>query len=236
MNIKQQAIDITRLFFLHIKKVEPNVQGKFNIPNKYKADRIAECLSLLSGGHTRQEIEHAIHTVAMEDDSVSIYDFSEVLKCVSITPQYGKIEEDETNLLTFGKFYFHPHLQVTSAPMRMRFDDYGNVEMIAEPFFLEMRPSLTLEELHDYFNKKIPVGPYSPQMKGSWEYLLKSYDVEMLLFMIDQAYDEYCQLDNPAPFNPLRLSDYAHKGRELFFIRKQTSFEGGIDHVIPRQG
>lgn len=236
MNIKQQAIDISRLFFLQIKKIEPDAQGRFTVPNKYKADRIAECLSLLSGGHTQEELEQAIRTVAMEDDAVSIYDFSEILKRVSITPRYGKIEEDENNLLVFGKFYFHPHLQVTSAPMRMRFDDYGNVEMIEDPFFLEMKPRFTLEELHEYFNQKIPVGPYSHQMKGSWEYLLKSYDVEMLLFMVDQAYDEYCQLDDPAPFNPLRLSDYAHRGRELFNLRKQKSHEGGITHVIPRKG
>lgn len=235
MNIKQQAIDITRLFFLHIKKIEPDAQGKFDIPNKYKADRISECLSLLSGGHTQKEIEDAIHTVAMQDDAVNIYDYSEILKRLSITPRYGKIEEDENNLLTFGKFYFHPHLQVTSAPVRMRFDDYGNVEMITEPFFLEMKPNFNLEELHAYFNARIPVGAYSPQMKGSWEYLLKSYDVEMLLFMIDQAYDEYSQMDTPVPFNPLRLSDYAYKATELFNIRKQTSHEGGINHVIPRQ-
>lgn len=229
------AFKLTIAFLTDIKGLEPQ-NGQFAIPKAFKLKRVDEFVSLLNGGHTEQELlelmENYRTTHTAPEMTASVY---EMFDYFDIPYKSVALKRDPNNLLVVGKSYVHPHLQITSPPPTMRVVD-GVIIEESVPFFLEFKTSFTLQDLHEYFAQKMEVSTVmSPKNKGAYEYLLKHYDVELILFMIDESWAHHNAMNAPYPKNPLRLSDYEEEASELYFLRRDVCEEGGFLNGVPRQ-
>lgn len=233
---KNEAFALCRIFFQDVKGFVPDENGKFNAPALYKAKRLEEAAGLLAGGHSFESLKTMLLEYAKDNElAKDTLGFPEIFDYFGDTPQFGNTEtEDKDNLLKTGQFYWHPALQETSPPRRIRYDDYGNYETFEEPFFLEMKERFTVKDLHDYFIQKMPFGPFDNRAQGMWRHLLSMHEVEDLLFMVDDLHGQWLDSGSDIPPTPFKLNDHVHGARELLMRRKNICIEGGIDHVIPR--
>lgn len=229
------VIAVTLSFFTEVKGKTRDAQGRIDAPNSYKKVIMDEVASLLAGGHSPGELESLF--LQEHPKRSEVYSVKELFDLHGVTCRYGQVEEDSENLLTPGRFYYHPFLQKTPGPPRVRTDEDGNMLIIEEPFFLEMRERLTLEELHEYFRNYFGWPKMSRKFEGAYRYLLKEetgYDVEELLFLGDCARADMDTNGKYPPINPLRLADYEEEMHEAMESRKNICYEGGLSHVKPR--
>lgn len=234
MNLNpNDVIAVTIHFFTEVKGRQRDAQGKVNAPATYKHAIVNEIKSLMAGGHTTQQLMDLFERPHPKKDEV--YTVKELFDLFGEQAQYGKVVDDPDNLLTFGTFYYHPTLQITSGPPRMKTDEEGNTVFVEEPFFLEMRPRLTIEDLHNILRPYFGWAPLSRKFQGAYEYLLKHHTVEELLFMADCARADMDTNGQSAPMSPLRLQDYEAEMYVAIDSRKNICFEGGLSHVIPRK-
>lgn len=231
----QVAFELTSIFLSDIKGIEKQ-DGQFKINKSFKLNRVKEFVGLLNGGHTEEELMELMENYRMShtapEMTASVF---EVFDYFGVDYKHTMPKRDPNNLLLVGKAYVHPQLQITNPPPTMRIVD-GVIIDNEEPFFLEFKTSYTLEDLHGYFKRKMEIaGSMTPKIKGAYEYLLKSYDVELILFMIDEAWAHHNAMNAPYPKNPLRLSDFEEEASELYFLRRDVCEEGGFLNGVPRQ-
>lgn len=176
----------------------------------------AEIKKLLVAGWCSSELSSTFKMVKRKSPDLQTLKASTVVK--------GK-RKKEVNLLKQGKFYFHNALRMTSPPPKREIDyDSGEITSISTPYFLEMRASYTVDELVDYYGRQIGTKLRSHEKAryiGSFKWLLKTYDVEMILFMIDATVNMCIAEDMPMPYNPLDIQKYM-KEAELAYNQKQT--------------
>ena len=116
----------------------------------------------------------------------------------------------EKNLLKPNIFYYHNSLQLTCPPPLRELDyNTGEITKFDMPYFLEMRASLTLDELITYYQTHTGIDGVwnNKRLVGSFHWLLKTYEPEILLFMIDVAVD-YAISEDLGRIDPLKLVDY----------------------------
>lgn len=231
----QLAIYLTSLFLENIKGLE-KVNGQYAIPKAYKIARVNEFNNLLNGGHTEEELVSLMEQVkAKHGNPIVLASAHELFEYFDLPYKSVQVPREKGNLLTVGKSYVHPYLQITSPPPSMRIVD-SEIIVKEVPFFLEFKTSFSIQDLHDYYAMKMEISNIlTPQLKGSYEYLLKHYDVELLLFMIDESWAHHQSMNAPYPKNPLRLSDFEEPGSELYFLRRDVCEEGGFLHGVPRR-
>lgn len=123
----------------------------------------------------------------------------------------GKKKAQE-NLLRQGTFYYHNELRLTCRPPQRSIDyDSGEITILNEPYFLEMKASYTVEELVQYYARQtgLQLKDYEvSRYKGSFNWLIKQYNVEMVLFMIDATVNYSRSEDQPMPYSPLDIQRY----------------------------
>ena len=121
------------------------------------------------------------------------------------------------NLLDPTLFYYHSELRMTSAPPKREIDyDSGVITTINEPYFLEMKASYTVEDLIKYYAKQTRLNLMEHEInrfKGSFIWLLKTYNLEEVLFMIDATVNMCMAEDLPMPDSPLDIQRYLKDGR-----------------------
>lgn len=145
----------------------------------------------------------------------------------------------QKNLLKQGTFYYHVALQVTSGPPKRSIDyDTGKIVMIDEPFFLEMRASYSVEELVQYFAKQTNIHLLSHEIKryiGSFNWLLKQYDLQHILFMIDTTVNYRLSNDEPMPDSPLDIQKYKQEALDVQNEKITEAVYSGGNHIVRKK-
>jgi hypothetical protein len=158
----------------------------------------------------------------------------------NIAQLFSKVYRTHQNLISPDKFYYHNQLRITPGPPVRHLDiNTGEIKKIEEAHYLEMRASYTIEDMIDYYVKQFGLNANADERKrliGSFKYMLKSHEIESLLFMIDVAINTvYSEDMDRNGFNVFKLADY-RTAAELQLGEKRTENTlSGDDRIVPRK-
>lgn len=236
--MQNQAIRLSIKFFEEVKGFGKGADGKVQAPDNYKHLIMNSILEILQGGMSPQELEALINRYRLTvERPEEVYGIEEVIAHFGIKVVKGKPKKDPDNLLERGKFYYHPALQVVPPPPVIRQLDDGSFEASYEneDFFLEMKERFTLDELVEYFYNRIGIdGGFRDRDKGAFRHVLKTYDIDVVLYTIDESNALAQDLNKPKPQSPFDIRDYLEEGKVILEERKNTCYMEGLDRVIPR--
>ncbi|WP_422661707.1 hypothetical protein ACK8P5_26660 (plasmid) [Paenibacillus sp. EC2-1] len=144
------------------------------------------------------------------------------------------------NIIPVGRFFYHNLLRIAPPPPKRHIDyDLGEITTVGDmEYYLEMRASMTVNDLADYYFKQFGMKPASSIKKrvtGSLGYLLKNYDVEMLLFMIDVSANECHSEDLSPPRTPLDLEDHDEAARMIRDTKRTEAVISGGNKIVRRK-
>lgn len=142
------------------------------------------------------------------------------------------------NLIRPNVFYYHNDLRLTCAPPKREIDyDSGDITVINEPYFLEMKASYSIEDLIHYYRRQVGTSKSDDnnRFKGSLLYLLKSYTVEELLFMIDIMVNTCKADDLPLPSSPLDSQKYYKEAKEVINLKKTETIQAGGKAIVRKK-
>lgn len=234
-----EAIRLSIQFFKEIKGFEEDSTGKVKAPDKYKVTVMQNIEQILAGGTNPKDLEQYMYQYKqMNPDAHEAYNVDDILKYLDIHAKKVEVKRDPNNILEHGKFYYHPALQVAPPPpVVIQLDDgtfqssYDNQE-----FFLEVKESFTFEDLVAYFYKVMEHDStgFKERDIGAFKHIMKSYDIDTVLYTIDASRFLAEDYMKPLPKNPFEIRDYVEDGMQVLEERKNTCYMEGLDRVIPR--
>lgn len=143
------------------------------------------------------------------------------------------------NLLESGVFYYHSELRLTSAPPKREIDyDSGEITVINEPYFLEMKASYTVDDLIRYYAKQTRIKLLDHEIsrfKGSFNWMLKTYSLEDVLFMIDATVNMCMSEDMPMPQSPLDIQAHIKDARDARNQKITETIQAGGDKIVRKK-
>lgn len=168
--------DIVRCFFLVLL---PNTTPS----KKYVKEIYNEAKAFLNKGWTISNITNRIVSCDINDlEGVCNLKDIPYLNC---TPPLKK-----PNNLLENRFYYNSRLHKISEPASLDISIEGKIIENKEPFYLELVETFTLDDLVEHFYTKLSIKDkdetlYNRNKKRIAGYL-KSYDLDLLLFTIDE--------------------------------------------------
>jgi len=239
--VKAMANDTIALciqFFEQVKQFGKDANGKIMAPGHYKAAVMKDIDELMAGNMTFQKIHEAITTYVNRgpEKMKETYLVSHLLEAERIPYQKGVKQHNPDNLLMPMKFYYHQALQITPPPPVVVQLPDGSFHSSYEPFYLEIRESFTVDDLVDYFYSKaaMTASTTRDKDKGAFRHMLKTYDVDFLLHLIDEAFAQALDRGAQIPHEPFMIQEYVAETHLVYENRKNICYEGGFDRVIPR--
>lgn len=232
------AIRLSIKFFEEIKGFGKDATGKVQAPDAYKVNIMKDIEQLLNGGTSVKEMETLMNRYrAVHPNPSEAYMVDEILSYFKVKADKKEIKRDPNNLLEPGKFYYHPALQVAPPPPTIiQRDDgtfYSSYE--EEEFFLEIKECFTLGDLVDYFYKVMDIDvDFKERDMGAFKHILKSYDIDTVMYMINEARAMCEDNGKPLPTSPFDIRDYADDAINVLEDRKNSAYMEGLDRVIPR--
>lgn len=226
-------------FLEEIKEFPKDKHGRIDCDPQYKKEVMNDIGEILAGGSiTAAQISILFEKEKENPQKGLLYKPSNVLEQNQIK-FIRKAYHDPDNLLIPGQFYFHPRLQLTPPPPMLQIADDGTVKASydEEPFYLEIIDKMTKKDIVDYFYNKSNVPPPEATLArdiGAIEHMLRFWDADFILYLIDEAFA--CSSDNgrAMPRNPLDIQAFDTEALAVYEARKNTCFEEGLDRVIPR--
>lgn len=214
--------DLGFAFIQRFYDSEPAQEEKKRIINEFS--------DLLLDGWTAEDIIKTLRTFQMKYPGTR----------PDLYQLFGKVSQTGYNLLYPGCFYYHNQLRIIPGPPKRELDyNTGQIIKIEEPFFLEMRASYTLDNLVDYFIAQFHLDVTIDDRKryaGGFKYLLKNYNIDTILFMIDAASNyAYSEDMNQRDFNVLQLQDYRTKAEHAIGQKRTENKISGDDRIVPRK-
>ncbi|MFS1019896.1 hypothetical protein ACFC9N_11355 [Enterococcus casseliflavus] len=233
---------VSEMFLQDIKKIEKKKDGRFDVTDDYLLALRKDVTFLLSGDTKVDDLLSAFKkAMSLPDIQKLVYSPSDVLTELRIPFKHGVPDFDpEEDLLYFGKFYYHPLLQVSGAKTRyVMKENHEIVEVESEPFYLELKPRFTMTDLIQWFIVK--TNNSHPNLKGfrtQFHSMLPIYGLDMLLYMIEAACTPNDNGRNYFPKAPRFLEEdtYIEEAKRLYYQRIQMLKESDIYGIIPRSG
>lgn len=142
------------------------------------------------------------------------------------------------NLIDIDTFYYHSALQLIPPPPQLVLDlETGECRSTAEPWYLELVCSFTLEDLADYYLKRFRLPPEArtPRLFGGLSWLVKHHGLEKVLFLIDACRAEVEAGRAEVPESPLVLGDFSRAADEARAQKVNEMAAQGVNQVVPRQ-
>lgn len=210
-------LSIYDLAFSYINKnyTEISNNDKINIINK-----ISE---VLGNGSTSGDINNRIEKSNGSDREYNRF-FSSI--------------KSSGNLLKPNKFYYHNELRIVPGPPRREWNiNTGEIENVTQEYYLEMRASYTVDDIVNYIKKKEFLAKTlidTNRAKGSINFLLKKYDVDFLLFMVDTVNDIYSGKQKFAR-SLVEISEFEDESKDNYERRITESKINGDDKITPRK-
>lgn len=233
-----EAIALSILFLEKVKQFSKDGQGKIKAAGHYKHTVMGDLQDLLAGDMTYDKLEEAIQRYIRSNPPKmkETYVPSDILKYLQIPYKKGVQKVIQDNLVVSSHFYYHPELQLTPPPPTITQLPTGDFQSSYEDFYLEIKEVFTIDDLVKYFYHKVGVHDTSTfeRDKGAFRHMLKSYEVDFVLHLIDEAYAQAVDRGAALPKEPFTIQDYIGQAKDVFENRKNICFEGGFDRVIPR--
>ena len=235
-----EAIRLSIIFFEEIKGFDKDDTGKIKAPDNYKVKVMQNIEQILAGGMNAQELESYFKRYKEEHPTPQeAYNIDDILSFFKVRAKKTIIEKDPNNLIQSGNFYYHPALQVAPPPPTVIQLDDGTFQSSyeTETFFLEIKESFTYEDLVNYFYKVMGLEDgqgFKERDIGAFKHILRSYDLDTVLYTIDEARFQAEDLCKPIPKSPFDIRDYVDEGMAVLEDRKNTCYMEGLNHVIPR--
>ena len=149
---------------------------------------------------------------------------------------FGRANKTEENMIKSNEFYYHNLLRCLPDPPKTEWDiNTGEIITINEPHFLEMRASITLGQIVEYYCKAfdITLDPASiNRYKGSIKYMIEKLGIDIVLFMIDAASDIVKSEDLQRPSSPVGIGEYEPQARESYFAKVSENKVSGDDLIV----
>lgn len=230
---------LASMFLREVKEFPNDAKGRIKCPPAYKRDVIHTIACVLASGTVSPKMMEDLFTKAKtHPEREGFYKPTDVCDAFQVAYQLADYQNPD-NLLEFGRFYYHPRLHVTPPPPVLIIEDDGTMTASYdnEPFYLEITDTLTKKDLLGYFYGKRsmpPVSSHYARDMGAIEHLLKFYDVDFLLYLIDEAFALARDTGRKDPANPLDLQDAQDEAEAVYEARKKRCYEEGLDRVIPR--
>lgn len=141
------------------------------------------------------------------------------------------------NLVDPDHFYYHSQLHLTPPPPVTRVNlETGEIEEVSEPWYLEIRCSYRLDDLLDYYLSRFPAEESEmDRIIGAMKWLVRRYDLDLILFMIDACYSAVLQGEASPPESPLRLRNFLTEAQEALEQKRNEMAEMGVTGVVPKQ-
>lgn len=199
-------------------------------PTEEKRRILQEFQDLLAAGWTTEDIIKHLRAFITKHPGVR----------PDIPRLFSKLHRSQENLMKPDRFYYHNQLRITPGPPK-RYLDYntGQIVKTEEDYYLEMRTSYTIDDLTDYYLEQFTLDVSPEERKrivGSFKYLLKTHDLDLILFMIDVAANHAHSEDmDRESFNPLKLTDWKTIAREQLNEKITENKLSGDDKIVPRK-
>lgn len=233
---------LVNYFLTTVKDKGPKPDGRLTITEDYHGALIKDAAFLLAGDLTLEEIrtgiDKALKANPKELKSL-VFNLSDCLTEAGISFKKEAPDFDpEEDLLLFGRFYYHPLLQVSSKPSRYVMNEDQTIEEIAtEEFFLEVKPRFTMTELVDWFIEKTN-NPYAnpKAIRTQFKQILPVYGLDLVLYMIEEACPATPEDTKRAPRAPRFLEEelIIQNAKSLLYKRIEMLKEANIYGFIPR--
>lgn len=233
------AIRLSIKFFKEIKGFQEDTTGKIKAPDDYKMNVMKNIEQILAGGMRDTEMDKLLDRYKAEHPSPNeAYNFDEILSFFQIRAKKTQVKRDPNNLLEPGMFYYHPILQVAPKPPVVKQRDDGSfyTSYEEEEFFLEIKESFTFDDLVAYFYEVMELNGegFKERDIGAFKHILRSYDLDTVLYTIREARFLAEDLTKPIPKSPFDIRDYVDAGMAVLEERKNICYMEGLDRVIPR--
>jgi hypothetical protein len=233
------AIRLAIKFFEEVKGFKRDSNNRIEAPDTYKNKVMKEVQEILQGGMHEKQLEDLMDRYVKEHPSPKeVYNVQDILNNFKVDAKKVVVKFDPNNLIESGKFYYHPALQVAPPPPTVVQLDDGTFESSyeTEEFFLEVKEKFTLDDLVNYFYNIMEIKDSGMKERhvGAFRHILKSNDIDVILYTIDEARAMAEDLNRPRPKNPFDITDYIDYGIEVLEERKNTCYMEGLDRVIPR--
>lgn len=233
-----ESVKLCITFLTDIKKFPTTDKGVVQAPETYKDVVWKSFEKLLASGVTADEMNAWMNRYkSTHPTPTDAYTIEDIINYLKVDVQKRKPivrKHNPDNLLEAGRFYYHPALQIAPPPPVINVNPDGTftASYEEEEFYLEIKEEFTLEDLVKHFHKLIPTTRKRKNIeadKGAFKFLLKSYDLDVILYCIDEA-----RVADDLPSTIFEIEDHVENAELILEDRKNTLFEVGLDHVIPR--
>ncbi|GAK42087.1 hypothetical protein TCA2_4579 [Paenibacillus sp. TCA20] len=191
---------------------------------------ISSIQKLVKDGWELEEIQAEIEKFAQ--------DYPDMVKRIYMLEEIFATKKPPKNIMNPDIFYYHNRLRETSPAPKMRKGPDGKYIQEVEPFFLEMKKRFTMEELLEYWYEKMNIqsNPHMiKQDEGKFNYLLGIYDLDEILFAIDEAKRIRLSWQRSLLRNAFDIEKYVDEARETISQKKNIHQIHGINRVIRKQ-
>ncbi|MCY9186622.1 hypothetical protein [Bacillus halotolerans] len=216
--------DLANYFVYNITKSHVGVEGRIK-------SALTSIPKLLDRGWSLQEIKEQLDLFAYTYPRIviNLYHIDEIMNQI----------EPPNNLMEKDVFYYHSELREMSSPPKIvRDQESGKLIRQSEDFYLEMKSRYTLQDLMNYWYKKMNIQPTDHLMRqdeGKFKYILGNYTLDEVLFAIDASVILRKERQQRLLRNAFELDKYIEDARE--FIRRKENMHkmGGINREFRRE-
>ncbi|KAF2421715.1 hypothetical protein [Bacillus subtilis] len=216
--------DLANYFVYNITKSHVGVEGRIK-------SALTSIPKLLDKGWSLQEIKEQLDLFAYTYPRIviNLYHIDEIMNQI----------EPPNNLMEKDVFYYHSELREMSSPPKIvRDQESGKLIRQTEDFYLEMKTRYTLQDLMNYWYKKMNIQPTDHLMRqdeGKFKYILGNYTLDEVLFAIDASVILRKERQQRLLRNAFELDKYVEDARE--FIRRKENMHkmGGINREFRRE-
>lgn len=188
-------------------------------------EAISTFIRMLDSNWTSEQLMTEIHKISTPINSV-----------VNLDRLFKNKNSNTENMIKQNEFYYHNMLRSLPAPPKTEWNiDTGEITTINEEYFLEMRASITLEQIVEYYCKAFDITLDQASInryKGSMKYMIQKLNIDLVMFMIDAASDIITTSDLPKPASPVAIGEYESQARESYFAKVSENTVSGDDIIV----
>lgn len=188
-----------------------------------KKDILSKVINELKNGWTYEELIVNIRNIIRTTKN---FDFDKL----------NLYNKKRINLLNPKRIYFHNQIRLVKGIDPIIFD-YNTGEIIkdsTDDYFLEMKASYTIEDLYDYcLHNGILTDSllrFKERNLGALRWLIKHFDLELVLYAID-----ICANENGILTNLNSLQDYIDRAREKYNMALANAKATGELKIVPKR-